>query len=292
MTTGEIYNDLKSELKTIYDDREAENISDWVFENVTGLERWERRENQNKELNKSDSEKLKKYLEELLKHKPVQYILNEAWFYKRKFYVNENVLIPRPETEELVEWIVKDAKNNAGDNSKQTNIIDIGTGSGCIPVSLKKELPEASVTAIDVSEKALLVAKKNAEGLGVKIDFFHIDFLKEDDWKALPQFDIIVSNPPYIPINEKEILAKNVIDFEPEIALFVENNDPFIFYKAIAKFAKYHSKEKGRIYVEVHEEYAKQVKIIFENAGLISEIKKDIYGKERMVKAVKPGITF
>ena len=292
MTTASIYNHFKNQLKAVYDDREAENISDWIFENVTGLKRWERRGNRNKELNETDSEKLKKYLDELLKHKPVQYVLNEAWFYKRKFYVNENVLIPRPETEELVEWIVKDEKNNAGGNSKQTNIIDIGTGSGCIPVSLKKELPEANVTAIDVSEKALVVSKKNARELNASIDFFQIDFLKEDEWKALPQIDIIVSNPPYIPINEKEILAKNVIDFEPEIALFVENNDPFIFYKAIAKFAKCHLKEKGRIYVEVHEEYAKQVKIIFENAGLISEIKKDIYGKERMVKAVKPGITF
>jgi release factor glutamine methyltransferase len=292
MTTASIYNHFKNQLKAVYDDREAENISDWIFENVTGLKRWERRGNRNKELNETDSEKLKKYLDELLKHKPVQYVLNEAWFYKRKFYVNENVLIPRPETEELVEWIVKDEKNNADGNSKQTNIIDIGTGSGCIPVSLKKELPEANVTAIDVSEKALVVSKKNAKKLNALIDFFQIDFLKEDEWKALPQIDIIVSNPPYIPINEKEILAKNVIDFEPEIALFVENNDPFIFYKAIAKFAKCHLKEKGRIYVEVHEEYAKQVKIIFENAGLISEIKKDIYGKERMVKAVKPGITF
>jgi release factor glutamine methyltransferase len=292
MTTASIYNHFKNQLKAVYDDREAENISDWIFENVTGLKRWERRETRNKELNETDSEKLKKYLDELLKHKPVQYVLNEAWFYKRKFYVNENVLIPRPETEELVEWIVKDAKNNAGDNSKQTNIIDIGTGSGCIPVSLKKELPEANVTAIDVSEKALVVSKKNGKELNASIDFFQIDFLKEDEWKALPQIDIIVSNPPYIPINEKEILAKNVIDFEPEIALFVENNDPFIFYKAIAKFAKCHLKEKGKIYVEVHEEYAKQVKIIFENAGLISEIKKDIYGKERMLKAVKSGITF
>jgi release factor glutamine methyltransferase len=291
MTTGEFYNDLKSELKTIYDDREAENISDWVFENVTGLKRWERRENQNEELNKSDSEKLKKYLEELLKHKPVQYILNEAWFYKMKFYVNENVLIPRPETEELVEWIVKDERNNVRDNSKQTNIIDIGTGSGCIPVSLKKQLPDAGITAIDVSEKALLVSKKNAKKLNVSIDFFKIDFFKEDEWKSFPQFDIIVSNPPYIPISEKEILAKNVTDFEPGIALFVVGNDPFIFYKTIAKFSELHLNENGKIYVEVHEEYAKQVKVIFENAGFISEIKKDIYGKERMVKALKSEAT-
>jgi release factor glutamine methyltransferase len=292
MTTAEIYNDFKNKLKTIYDDREADNVSDWVFENVTGLKKWERRENQNKEINETEFEKLKNYLEELLEHRPVQYILNEAWFYKMKFYVNEHVLIPRPETEELVEWVINDAKFERANNSKQTNIIDIGTGSGCIPVSLKKELPESNVTAIDLSEKALLVAKKNAVQLDAAVDFFQIDFLKKEEWETLSEYDIIVSNPPYIPINEKEILAKNVTDFEPEIALFVDDNDPFIFYKNIPKFAKSHLKENGKIYVEVHEEYAREVKNLFENAGFISEIKKDIYGKERMVKALKSKTIF
>lgn len=285
MTTGEIYSEFKSKLKTIYGDREAGNIADWVFENVTDLKKWERRENRNKELPLADSEKLKNYLKELLKHKPVQYVLNEAWFYKRKFYVNENVLIPRPETEELVEWIVSDFKKEK--DSKPINIIDIGTGSGCIPISLKKELPGTRITAIDVSEKALAVAKKNAEELEAKIDFFQIDFLKEDEWKALSQYDIIVSNPPYIPLGEKEILAKNVVDHEPNIALFVANNDPFIFYKKISKFANSHLKENGKINVEVHEEYSKEVKSIFENAGFTSEIKKDIYGKPRLVRALR-----
>ena len=245
MTTGEIYNDFRNKLTTIYDNREAENISDWVFENVTGLKKWERRENQNNQLAETDSEKIKTHLQELLKHKPVQYVLHEAWFYKRKFYVNENVLIPRPETEELVEWIVSDFKKEK--YSKPIKIIDIGTGSGCIPVSLKKELPESSIAAIDVSDKALSVAKINAEELHAIINFFQIDFLNENEWKMLSQYDIIVSNPPYIPLNEKEILAKSVTDFEPGIALFVKNNDPFIFYKKIAGFAKSNLKE--RIYI-------------------------------------------
>jgi len=285
MTTGQIYNDFRNKLKTIYDDREAENICDWLFENVTGLKKWERRQNQNSEFAETDSEKIKTYLEELLKHKPVQYVLHEAWFYKRKFYVNENVLIPRPETEELVEWIVSDFKKEK--YSKPIKIIDIGTGSGCIPVSLKKELPESSIAAIDVSDKALSVAKINAEELHAIINFFQIDFLNENEWKMLSQYDIIVSNPPYIPLNEKEILAKNVTDFEPGIALFVKNNDPFIFYKKIAGFAKSNLKESGKIYVEVHEEYAKEVGSIFESAGFLVEIKNDIYGKQRMVKSTK-----
>ena len=282
MTTTQAYNDFQNQLKKIYDERESENISDWVFENVTGQKRWERRNNPN-ELKEAYFNQLQNYLQQLLVQKPVQYVLNEAWFYKMKFFVNENVLIPRPETEELVEWIIKNVRRTTYD--VRCTILDIGTGSGCIPVSLKRELHNTNVTAIDVSEKALQVAKKNAESLDAKIDFLKIDFLNENNWKALPQFDIIVSNPPYIPFQEKEKLAKNVTAFEPGIALFVENKNPFIFYKKISAFAKSHLKQNGKIYVEVHEEYAENIKTIFENAGFISEIKKDIYGKERMVRA-------
>ena len=227
MTISETYHHFSKRLKSIYEDREAENISDWVFENVTGLKKWQRRENKNQELEESDSKKVEKYLEELLLNKPVQYVLNEAWFYKMNFFVNENVLIPRPETEELVEWIVSDLKKEK--RPDPTTVLDIGTGSGCISVSLKKELPQVNVTSVDVSEKALSVAKKNAILLKASIDFFQMDFLNEKEWNRLSQYDVIVSNPPYIPIGEKEILAKNVTDFEPEIALFVSQNDPFLF---------------------------------------------------------------
>lgn len=292
MTIKEANIDFTGKLKIIYENREAENISDWVFENVTGLKRWERRQKQDQELKESESKQIEKYLEELLQHQPVQYVLNEAWFYKMKFFVNENVLIPRPETEELVEWIIKDFKNQKHDKptltaGRQPNIIDIGTGSGCIPIALKKELPNLNITAIDISEKALSVARKNAENLKAAVNFLQIDFLNKNAWHSLLIYDCIVSNPPYIPINEKEILSKNVADFEPEIALFVENNDPYVFYKKIINFAKSHLGEDGKIYVEVHEEYAKNVEDIFKNAGYFSEIKKDIFGKERMVKAEK-----
>lgn len=285
MTIAQAYFDFTEKLKTIYEDREAENIADWVFENVTGLKRWERRENKNGELKDFDLKRVEKYLEELLEHKPVQYVLNEAWFYKMKFFVNENVLIPRPETEELIEWIVNDFKKEK--ISKPIKIIDIGTGSGCIAIALKKESANSNITAIDVSENALFVAKRNAEDLDTEINFLQIDFLNENARKQLQFYDTIVSNPPYIPISEKEILSKNVTDFEPGIALFVENHDPYIFYKKIAEFSKTHLKQNGKIYVEVHEEYAKEVKSIFENEGYFAEIKKDIYGKERMVKAEK-----
>ena len=285
MTTGEAYIDFVKEIKVVYEEREAETISDWVFENVTGMKRWERRANQNKELKNDDYQQLQKYLKELLQHKPVQYVLSEAWFYKMKFFVDENVLIPRSETEELVEWVISDFKNQ--NSSKPTNIIDIGSGSGCISIALKNELTEINVTAIDISKKALAVAELNAQRLKAQVHFFEINFLKESEWRSLPIYDSIISNPPYIPIIEKEVLSKNVTEFEPKVALFVENNDPVIFYKKIATFAKDHLKKEGKIYVETHEEYAKEVKDVFENAGYLAEIKKDIYGKERMVRGKK-----
>ncbi len=173
MTTAKAYSDFLNQLKSVYDEREAENIADWVFEKVTGAKRLERRLNSNDQIKESDFLQLQNHLHELLQHKPVQYVLHEAWFYKMKFFVNENVLIPRPETEELVEWIIEDWKS-AG--SKSTNIIDIGTGSGCIAIALKKELTKVNLTAIDISERALEVAKKNSLELNAGIDFIQMIF--------------------------------------------------------------------------------------------------------------------
>lgn len=284
MTTGEVYIDFIRELKTVYEEREAETISDWVFENVTGMKRWERRAKQNKEIKNSEHQQLQKHLTELLQHKPVQYVLNEAWFYKMKFFVNGNVLIPRPETEELVELIVNDIDSGNLRNSKPINILDIGSGSGCISIALKKELPKANISAIDISEKALEVAEKNARELNTPVDFLQIDFLDENKWNTLFQYDIIVCNPPYIPLKEKDSLGRNVIDFEPAVALFVDNDNPFIFYQKIAQFSKNHLRANGRIYLEVHELQAEDIKGILENEGFTATIKKDIYGKNRMVR--------
>ncbi|MDQ2719818.1 MAG: peptide chain release factor N(5)-glutamine methyltransferase [Bacteroidota bacterium] len=284
MTAAMAFIDFKNKLKTIYGDQEAHNITEWVFENTTGLKKWEIR-NSRHDLEEIVFDQTKIYLYELLQHKPVQYILHEAWFYKMKFYVDENVLIPRPETEELVEWVIDDIGYMMLD--VRCKIIDIGAGCGCISISLKKNLPASNITAIDISEKVEKVIKINAQELNTEIDFLQVDFLNENTWNKLQQYDIIVSNPPYIPLEEKEILAKNVSDFEPQIALFVPDNDPFIFYNKISKFALSHLNENGKIYVEVHEKYANDVKNIFEASGFISMIKKDIYGKERMIRAFK-----
>ena len=287
MTTEQCYNDFFNMLILIYEKREAANITDWVFENITGFKRLERSLNGNIVLEMNKEQKLKEYLEELLQNKPVQYVLNEAWFYKMKFYVNEHVLIPRPETEELVEWIVEDVPSLKYDvQNEEFKVLDVGTGSGCIAVSIKKELENTDITAIDISEDALKIATKNSDALQAKINFLQNDFLNESLWNSLGVYDVIVSNPPYIPEDEKNILAKNVTAFEPSIALFVPNNNPFIFYEKIAEFSQSHLSINGKVYAEIHENYSREVQQIFSKYNFNSEIKKDIYGKERMIRAV------
>jgi release factor glutamine methyltransferase len=284
MTVEKIYKEFVDKLVGTYESREADNIADWVFETITGSKRLERSSNKGIILSDDIYERLNNALQRLLRNEPVQYVLGEAYFYKRRFIVNKHVLIPRPETEELVEEIKKKELKI----KQELKILDIGTGSGCIAISIKKELPGAEVTAIDVSEEALKVARDNATSLDAEVIFRQKDFLNEYSWQDLPSYDIIVSNPPYIPIMEKEMLSRNVTEHEPPIALFVWDNDPFIFYKMIARFSKGHLDPNGKIYVEVHENFAKNVKdIFFENRFTDVKVKVDIYGKERMITASK-----
>ena len=299
MILQEFYIHFFKQLQNIYDKREAENISDWVFENIATSKRSDRVANDQIQITDSTCNQLNIALEKLLIHTPVQYVLGEAWFYKMKLKVNEHVLIPRPETEELVEWVVEDVRNTKYDvrSKKDINIVhpisdivhilDIGTGSGCIGIALKKELPLAEIFAIDVIENALNVAQQNAADQNVKINFSKIDFLNELSWTSLQSFNIIVSNPPYIPEKEKAKLNKNVADHEPHVALFVPDNDPFIFYKKIASFAQDHLDPYGKIFVEIHEDYSNEVQKIFTEENFKTEIRKDIYGRERMIKASK-----
>lgn len=282
MTTSEAYKDFNNHLKKIYPAGEAAAITDLVFDNITGLPKWKFRESK-EEISQEKENDLAMKLKELLLNKPVQYVLGESWFFKRKFIVNEYVLIPRPETEELIEWIINDHKHSVSE--KFLNILEIGSGSGCIPISINLEMPGSIVTSLEVSDEALTVAKRNAENLNAKIDFMQLDFLNENNWKALGDYDIIVSNPPYIPFQQFAEMPKNVTDFEPAVALFVDNNDPFIFYKKIALFAASNLNKNGNIYVELNEKYAEEVALIFKSQSFTAEIKKDFYGKERMIRA-------
>ncbi len=221
-------------------------------------------------------------LEQLKKEIPIQYLLGKTSFYGLEFEVNSTVLIPRPETEELVDWIIKDCF--VPRNDKNIKILDIGTGSGCIAISLAKNIPNAQVFAIDVSEKALATAQKNAEINEVNVTFLLKNILETSDLKR--QFDIIVSNPPYVRESEKQEIKKNVLDNEPHLALFVEDNDALIFYRKIAELAQKNLSQNGQLFFEINQYLGKEMLELLEKMNFKNiELRKDIYGNDRMMKA-------
>ena len=281
MTIQEAAHNCISQLKKIYEEGEAVAISNLVMENVTGISPNSRLLQKQNLLTTEQEIKLNKIVHRLLTHEPVQYVLNEAWFAGFKFYVDKNVLIPRSETEELVEWIITNCKFPI-DTLK---ILDIGSGSGCIPVILKRKLRRADIWSCDISKEAIEVAKRNAATLGTSVNFVQLDFLDKETWNQLPLFDIIVSNPPYIPERDKEQMQANILKYEPPTALFVSDNDPLIFYKAIAEFGKTHLNKPGHIYLEIHEMLGDAVTKLLEQNGYSTELKKDMQQKDRMLKA-------
>jgi release factor glutamine methyltransferase len=287
---------LQSNLSSLYDAREAANITGWVMEHLTGWKKVDRVVHKNEALSAGKVKLLEQYTTRLLTHEPVQYVLQEAWFCGMVLYVDEHVLIPRPETEELVEWIVGESQNTEYriQNSESyaskggLRILDIGTGSGCIPIALKKQLRAAQVFACDVSKGALGVAKKNALAQETLIEWFQLDFLVEANWEQLPEVNTIVSNPPYIPVKDKDTMHPNVLEHEPHLALFVENNDPLLFYRKIAAFAQQKLLPGGSIYAEIHEDLGESTRQLFLSHGFHHvELKKDMQGKDRMVKATR-----
>ena len=283
MTIQQAYLQLLQQLSTLYDKRESGNIADLVTEKVAGLRKVDRIVYKDTIISPEQQNLISKITTQLLQHKPVQYAIEEAWFMGMKLWVNEQVLIPRPETEELVNWIIKDIQNN---ENKGVLILDIGTGSGCIPIAIKRQIPQTSLTAIDISEGALQVAKMNSVTQNVLIDCQQLDLFDEATWQQLGHFDIIVSNPPYIRKSESLSMRKNVLNYEPHLALFVSDNDPLLFYKKIATFGKTHLIHTGTIYVEINEELAQEVVTVFQKKGFSNvEIKKDMQGKDRMVSA-------
>ncbi|MFT3933747.1 MAG: peptide chain release factor N(5)-glutamine methyltransferase [Chitinophagaceae bacterium] len=281
MTIHEASLQLRFQLFHIYDEREAGNIADLVLEKLTGWQKIDRVMNKNVPLSQRQEEQLQQYTDALAKHQPVQYVLQEAWFYNMKLYVDENVLIPRPETEELADWIIKDLREKKIATPK---IIDIGTGSGCIPLALKKNLINADVHACDISTGALAVAQKNASSLHLSIQWHQLDILNAEARNALPAFDIIVSNPPYIPQSDKASMAANVLEHEPHLALFVEDSNPLLFYTTIADFAKQHLTPTGSIYFEIHEAMGSAVTKMLQEKGFANvELRKDLQGRDRMI---------
>ncbi len=222
-------------------------------------------------------------LSELNTGKPIQYVLGETAFYGLNFKVNPSVLIPRPETEELVEWILDELKEL---KFPHPYILDIGTGSGCIPIALKSKLPHASVFGLDISNEALATARSNAELNGLEVDFFHQDILRADASFTKEYFDIIVSNPPYVTTAEQSQMHRNVLDYEPHTALFVPDQDPLIFYDRITDFALKHLRTSGLVFFEINEQLGVETCQLLQAKGFLSiELKKDLFGRDRMIKA-------
>jgi release factor glutamine methyltransferase len=270
-------------LKNSQDEQEIESFFFILTEYLHNLKRVDVALNPNFELSEAEVEKWNAILAQLQQDKPIQYITGEAWFYGLKFEVNENTLIPRPETEELVEWILN---SSITQHPSPNTILDIGTGTGCIPIALKANLPQANVSAIDVSEKAIEVAKRNAELNKVEVNFIQANILEVEDLSQLPSsYNIIVSNPPYVRNLEKQEIKKNVLDYEPHLALFVEDTDALLFYRKIAQLAIKNLSPNGLLFFEINQYLGKETVELLENLGFKNiELKKDIYGNDRMVK--------
>ncbi len=286
MTNRDFYRYFRQQVNTIYPTGEATIITDWIFESKAMLYRADILKHPDVVLVPEKMALLTKSLAALLQHTPVQYVTGEAWFYKMKLKVNNAVLIPRPETEELVQQVLTTLGNQKGATSlaREISILDVGTGSGCIAIALKKKLAGASVYALDVSSAAISLAMENAAEQQVDVNFIQLDFLQEPHWGKVPVVDVIVSNPPYIPMAEKSRLAKNVTDFEPAIALFVPDMQPLLFYEKIAAFGKTHLAAGGKIFVEIHEDFAAESAAVFANDYTVV-VERDAFGKNRMLIA-------
>ena len=290
MLLKEIKEIFHKELGEIYPKEEIDSFFYSCIEHYLKLERFILAIQPGITLTKEEEQPLFEALSELKLEKPLQYILGTAHFMDLELEVNENVLIPRPETEELVQWILLDTEQSGrvierSRNDRSLQILDIGTGSGCIAIALAKHLPNVKVFALDVSEDALNVARKNAASNGVDITFLHEDILNTE---LELDFDVIVSNPPYVRELEKNEIQKNVKDFEPDTALFVPDEDPLLFYRAIIDFAENHLSEKGKLYFEINQYLGEETKALFHARNFSEiELRKDMFGNDRMLKAIK-----
>jgi release factor glutamine methyltransferase len=272
---------LISSLTSLYDEREAASVASLIMERLTGKPKSVRALQREDLFSINQEESFQYYLSELMKFRPVQYVLGEARFGPFSFFVDENVLIPRPETEELTDWLL----NDSASRTSGTSILDIGTGSGCIPVYIKKMRKDFQVSGLDISEKALEVAVKNSMNNEVEVNLFQCDIRDPEQIKKLGNWDMIISNPPYIPEKQKEFLDKHVKDFEPGLALFVPNEDPILFYKIIGNIAIQKLRPGGAVFLEIHHDFSKEIREWYDKNGFLIELKKDFSGNNRMIKA-------
>ena len=291
MLLREIKNIYHKELDEIYSKEEVNSFFAMLIDHYLKLERFVLAVQPNLSLTKAEERPLFEALSQLRSHRPIQYVIGAAHFMDMDFNVDETVLIPRPETEELVRWVIEDFRNfKTAVLEERPALLDIGTGSGCIAVSLARHLPDFEVHAFDVSGEALSVARKNAKSGKVNVAFEQVDIL--DSRENTNKFDVIVSNPPYVRNKEKKDMAQNVMDHEPELALFVSDDNPLEFYDAIANFAKKNLKKGGSLYLEINQYLAKETEQLLRNHEFSEiELRKDIFGNDRMLKAVSIGPT-
>lgn len=284
MTVSNAFSHFVQSLKKIYDPGEAENIARLVFEDRAGLSPHQLVLHGDEPLSEIKANDLAWKLLRLLRHEPVQYVLGFAWFYHLKLKVNLHVLIPRPETEELAEWIVADNKLK-----QDRRILDVGTGSGCLALALKKEMASAEVWGIDISENALAVAEQNAQANALDVKLMKADALSAENLSFPISFNLLVSNPPYIRLQARSEMDPSVVNYEPALALFVPDDDPLIFYRAIIEIAKTHLDSGGAIYFEIDPAQAEDLVQLLSNSSFESvELRIDISGKPRMIRAKKP----
>lgn len=274
---------ITEKLQPIYPPHEVESITLLILEHVLGLSRLEIRLRHCEKIPAAKLTQIEEIVNRLIRMEPIQYVLGETEFYGLKIKVNPAVLIPRPETEELVDWVIREKP------ARSSSLLDIGTGSGCIPISIAKNSNYNHVEGWDISGEALAVARENAEANKARVDFFQRDILQWHNICSLPSWDTIVSNPPYVTCQEKRRMENNVLDHEPHLALFVPDNDPLVFYRAILEFAGDHLARGGQLFFEINEGLGEEMVQLIQSYGFLNIIlRKDINGKDRMVKASHP----
>jgi release factor glutamine methyltransferase len=283
MSLNEIKQALKKQLAVQFETVELGPILSILIEHITGWDQMQQLVHKDNSISEEQSLAFETAANQLLAGRPIQYITGKAWFMGAAYAVNEQVLIPRPETEELVDWVIEYAEIKG----KALRILDIGTGSGCIAIALKKALPEATIVAIDISTNAIKIAEGNAAALKAEIEFVALDILNT---AFLPgQYDVIVSNPPYIPMHEMKNMELQVTDHEPNIALFVPDEDPLVFYKAIARLAKLHLSSNGQLFFEIHYDQGDAMIQLLDEMHFHAELRPDLFEKDRMIRAsLKP----
>lgn len=287
MTLGDIEDIYVHQLPSFYEREEAKAIAAIAIEQVCQRSRSYMMLHKSEPITLIQETTLIRILDELRFGKPLQYVLGEADFFGLRFKVDSSVLIPRQETEELVDWVLTYLKEKkiARHLEEPVHILDIGTGSGCIPVTIKKNLPEAFVCGLDISLEAIRVAEQNARQLATEVRFIRGDILDGSLNLQPLQFHVIVSNPPYVTVGEKEQMLKNVLDYEPHAALFVPDDDPLVFYRRIADFSHKHLRPEGALFLEINENFGGETCRLLDEMGYHSQLRKDLKGKDRMVMA-------